>query len=145
VYNPGTHVTIDEIMMAFRGRSEHTTKLPNKPIKEGYKNWVLDEHGYVWNWLWYSLVNSTEGAHEPQDVRILKDLPETRRMIMRLALQLPIQENDYILYLDNLFVSVPLAEALREASVGITGTTRKNSSGLPQWLLDLKHENKKLA
>jgi hypothetical protein len=51
VYTPGSYVTIDEAMLAFRGRTVHTTKLKNKPIKEGYKNWLLAEHGYVWNWL----------------------------------------------------------------------------------------------
>jgi hypothetical protein len=51
VYTPGTHTTIDEIMLAFRGRSKDTTKLPNKPISKGFKNWVLAEHRYVWNWL----------------------------------------------------------------------------------------------
>jgi hypothetical protein len=52
VYTPSSHVTIDEAMLAFRGRTVHTTKLKNKPIKEGYKNWVLADHGYAWNWLW---------------------------------------------------------------------------------------------
>jgi hypothetical protein len=46
--------------------------------------------------------------------------------------------------LDNLFVSVPLARALRKCGIGLTGTTRKNSKGIPQWLLDLKQENKEL-
>jgi hypothetical protein len=47
VYTPGSHVTIDEAMLAFWGRTMHTTKLKNKPIKEGYKNWLLAEHGYA--------------------------------------------------------------------------------------------------
>jgi hypothetical protein len=50
VYILRTHLTIDEIMLAFRGRSKDITKLKNKPIGEGFKNWVLAEHGYVWNW-----------------------------------------------------------------------------------------------
>ncbi len=45
VYTPSSHVTIDEAMMAFRGRTMHTTKLKNKPIKEGYKNWLCADHG----------------------------------------------------------------------------------------------------
>lgn len=48
VYISSTHVTIDEVMLAFRGRFKDTTKLKSKPIKEGYKNWVLADHGYVW-------------------------------------------------------------------------------------------------
>jgi hypothetical protein len=66
-------------------------------------------------------------------------------MIMRLALALPADSLDYILYLDNLFTSIPLAKALKEASIGVTGTTRKNTKGTPQWLLTLKEKNKELV
>jgi hypothetical protein len=61
---------------------------------------------------------------------------------MRLALTLPTNELDFTLYLDNLFTSVPLAQALKEASIGMTGTTRKNSKGIPQWMLELKQKNR---
>jgi hypothetical protein len=70
VYTPGTHVTIDEVMLAFRGRSKDTTWIKGKLIKEGYKNWVLAEHGYVWSWLWHSIVKGTEGALGLRDSRI---------------------------------------------------------------------------
>lgn len=131
-------------MLAFRGRSGYIIKLKNKPIKEEYENWVLAEYGYVWNWLWYSILNGTEGAHEARDVRIPKEFPDTQTLIMRLALTFPHLERDYILYLDNLFMSVPFANALREYSIEETRTTRKNSSGIPKWLLNLKQENRKL-
>ena len=142
VYTPGSHVTIDEAMLAFRGRTMHTTKLKNKPIKEGYKNWLLAEHGYAWNWLWHSNEDGTEGSKNPRDSRIPEALPETQRLIMRLACTLPTNELDFTLYLDNLFTSVPLAQALKDAFIGMTGTTRKNSKGVPQWMLDLKQKNR---
>ena len=145
VYTPGTHLAIDEVMLAFRGRSKDTTKLKNKPIGEGFKNWVLAEHGYVWKWEWHSVDKGSEGAREPLDSRIPKELPETQRMIMRLALALPTDSLDFILYLDNLFTSLPLAKALKKASIGVTGTTRKNTRGTPQWLLTLKQKNKELV
>lgn len=131
VYTPGTHITIDEIMLAFRGRSKDITKLKNKPISEGFKNWVLAEHGYVWNWEWHSVNKGSEGVRESLNSRIPEELPETQRMIMRLALTLPASTHDFILYLDNLFTSLPLAKALKEASIGVTGTTRKNTKGTP--------------
>ena len=145
VYTPGSHVTIDEAMLAFRGRTVHTTKLKNKPIKEGYKNWLLAEHGYAWNWLWHSNEDGTEGSKDPRDSRIPEALPETQRLIMRLACTLPTNELDFTLYLDNLFTSVPLAQALKDASIGMTGTTRKNSKGIPQWMLDLKQKNREFV
>jgi hypothetical protein len=66
-------------------------------------------------------------------------------MIMRLTLTLPVSTHDFILYLNNLFTSLPLAKALKKASINITGTTRKNTKGTPQWLLKLKEKNKELV
>jgi hypothetical protein len=145
MYTPGTHVTIDEIMLAFRERSHNTTKLKNKPIGEGFKNWVLADHEYVWKWEWHSMKYGSESAREPLNSRIPKELPETQRIIMRLALALPADSLNYILYLDNLFTSLPLAKALKEASIGMTGTTRKNTKETPPWLLELKQKNKELV
>ena len=42
------------MMKAFTGRSVHTIKMPNKPIKEGYKMWALADHGYTQDFMWYS-------------------------------------------------------------------------------------------
>jgi hypothetical protein len=64
-------------------------------------------------------------------------------MILRLALLLDTNV-DYIFYLDNLFMSIPLAKVFKEISIGVTGTTRKSSKGLPRWLDDLKRENREL-
>ena len=138
-------MTIDEAMLAFRGRTVHTTKLKNKPIKESYKNWLLAEHGYAWNWLWHSNEDSTEGSKDPRDSRIPEALPETQRLIMRLACILPTNELDFTLYLDNLFTPVPLAQALKDAFIGMTGITRKNSKGIPQWMLNLKQKNREFV
>jgi hypothetical protein len=86
---------------------------------------------YAWNWLWHSNEDGTEGSQKPRDSRIPEVLPETQRLIMRLACSLPTNELDFTLYLDNLFTSVPLAQALKDASIGMTGITRKNSKGIP--------------
>ena len=131
VYIPGTHITIDEVMLAFRGRSKDITKFKNKPISEGFKNWVLAEHGYVWNWEWHSVDKGSEGAREPLDSRIPEELPETQRIIIKLTLTLPIGTHDFILYLDNLCTSLPLTKAIKKTSIGVTGTTRKNTKSTP--------------
>jgi hypothetical protein len=145
VYILGTHITIDEIMLAFRGRSKDTIKFKNKLISEDFKNWVLAEHGYIWNWEWHLVNKGSEGARESFDSRILEELPETQRIIMRLAFILPVSTYDFILYLDNLFTSLLLAKALKKASIGIIGTTRKNTKGISPWLFKLKEKNKELV
>jgi hypothetical protein len=41
------NVSFDEMMVPFAGRSKHTLKIKNKPVKEGFKIWALCDHGYL--------------------------------------------------------------------------------------------------
>ena len=50
----GQNVSFDEMMVLFSGRSRHTLKMKNKPISKGFKVWALCEHGYLWDFLFYS-------------------------------------------------------------------------------------------
>lgn len=47
--------------------------------------------------------------------------------------------------MDNLFLTVDVAQALLFLDVGVMGTIRKNLSGFPQVLLDVKEINKALT
>lgn len=47
-------------MIPYRGRTKHKVKLLKKPIKEGYKVWVLGDSGYIYDWLWHSRINGPE-------------------------------------------------------------------------------------
>ena len=49
LYNLNREVSIDEAMIPFKGRSSMKRYLPLKPVKRGFKVWVLaDAHsGYV--------------------------------------------------------------------------------------------------
>jgi hypothetical protein len=44
---PGTEVAINKIMVRFQGRLGDTYKMPNKPIKQGYKVFALADNSYV--------------------------------------------------------------------------------------------------
>jgi len=44
------------MMVAFTGRSQHTLKMPNKPIDEGYKIYAICDHGYTYGFEFYSLI-----------------------------------------------------------------------------------------
>jgi hypothetical protein len=50
----GQNVSFDEMMVPFAGRSKHTLKMKNKPVSEGFKVWALCDHGYLWDFLFYS-------------------------------------------------------------------------------------------
>jgi len=44
---PGTEVAINEIIVCFHEQSSNTCKMPNKPIKQGYKIFALADNSYV--------------------------------------------------------------------------------------------------
>jgi hypothetical protein len=50
----GSKVSYDEQMLGFRGRSVHVTKTPGKPCPDGFKIWALCDHGYLYDWLYFS-------------------------------------------------------------------------------------------
>lgn len=132
---PGAQVAIDEGMVAYHGHTRHTIKAPHKPIKQGFKFWALGDHGYIYNWLWYSRTEGTEAT------RRSRTLAETQNLVLNLAQSLP-RNLGHNLYLDNLFTNVPLAKELLRINVGMTGTTRKNALGYPKWLVQLKEQGK---
>ena len=48
VYSLHRDVSIDEAMIPFKGRSSMKQYLPMKPVKRGFKVWMLaDSNGYV--------------------------------------------------------------------------------------------------
>ena len=49
VYSPSSTVSIDELMVRCFGRSNHTYKMPLKPIKQGYKLFGITDHGYIYS------------------------------------------------------------------------------------------------
>ena len=47
----GTHLTVDETIVRFMGRSKETVNIPSKPEPEGFKIWVLANNGYVLDYM----------------------------------------------------------------------------------------------
>lgn len=125
-YNPTEFIAIDESMVKFKGRSSLKQYLPKKPVKRGYKIWVLaDQKGYMWRFQIYTGKdkNSPEKA---LGARVVKDL--TRNL-----------ENKYHrLYFDNFFNSVPLMEWLLERKILACGTVNVSRKYLPVFQADRK-------
>ena len=144
--------------IAYRGRSSHKVKLPNKPIKEGYKVWVLGDNGYVYDWLWHSRVDGPESISEKgltidrvktkELIELTKvHLAPTFALVILLAQRLrqihPTRV--FCFFLDNLFLNVNVSQALLALRICCTGTTRKNAQGIPEWLLKMKEHNRSLV
>ena len=155
---PSSHLAVDEAMIAYRGRTVHKVKLPNKPIKEGYKVWVLGDSGYVYDWLWHSRINGPEGipqeglnvdrVQSTEATELTKiHLAPTFALVIRLAQHLrqihPTRV--FCFFLDNLFLNLNVSQALLALRICCTGTTRKNAQGIPDWLVKLKEHNKGLV
>ena len=47
LYNPGTHLAVDETIQRFMGRAREIVNIPSKPTPEGFKIWVLGNEGYI--------------------------------------------------------------------------------------------------
>ena len=154
LWSPCSHLAIDEAMIAYKGRTHHKVKLPNKPIKEGYKVWVLGDAGYMYDWLWHSHKEGPEDIpSKGLDVDRVKstDLAElssvhlapTFALILRFAQRLRqiYPTRIFCFFLDNLFLNVNVSQALLALRICCTGTTRKNAQGVPDWLIKLKQHN----
>ena len=129
-------------MIPYFGHTRHMIKAKHKPIQQGYKTWALGDHGYIFSWLWYSKTRGTEslGSRSHQN-----SMADTQALVISLAKSLPdLTVQDYILYLDNLFTNIPLADALGQLGIGVMRTTRVNASGFPLSLIQLKHAKEPL-
>ena len=142
-------------MIPYRGRTKHKVKLPKKPIKEGYKVWVLGDGGYVYDWLWHSRIDGPEkipkkgievnrASSKGESIKVL--LIPIFALIIRLTQRLRQihKSRVFCLFLDNLFLNVNVAQALLALRICYTGTTRKNAQGIPSWLIMIKEHNSAL-
>ena len=117
---PGAHLAVNECMILYFGHTQHVIKASHKSIKQDYKLWALEDHGYIFNWLWHSKVQGTEDLGSRS---CYKSMTDTQALIISLAKSLSDSSViGYILYLDNLFSNIPLAKALGELDIGIMGT-----------------------
>ncbi|XP_047103494.1 piggyBac transposable element-derived protein 4-like [Schistocerca piceifrons] len=116
--NPNECMAVDESMIKFKGRSTIKQYLPKKPIKRGYKVWVLaDKSGYAWKVDIYT--GKKDNAVEKKfGERVVKDLTEN------------IKGKDHRVYFDNYFSSPDLRD-LKENKINACGTVNPNRKSLP--------------
>lgn len=102
--------------------------IPDKPISDRAKSFIIAEKGYFYAWSW------TDGDHGPVGIgqHIFKGQPlaPTFAVMADLVLRLPPPPYGFIyhLYCDNLFTQVKLLKYLRQHRVAVTGTTRGDRS-----------------
>lgn len=118
-YHPTKYQSIDEAMIKFKGRSGIKQYMKDKPIKRGYKVWMLcDSNGYNLKFEIYigkiaNLVQKNLGAS----------------VILRLSEELVGKYHH--LYFDNYFNSYGVMVALQERHIYACGTVQQNRKYLP--------------
>ena len=136
-----THLAVDECMILYLEHTWHTIKAPHKSIKQDYKIWALEDLDYIFNWLWHSRSLSTEDLSKQFCQKIMTD---TQTLIMSLAKSLSESAQDFILYLDNLFINLSLATALGQLDIEIMRSVWVNVLNLFEEIIQLKYVKKSL-
>ena len=111
-------LSLDEAMIPFQGRHSLIQYLPLKPIKYGFKAFLLceAETGYVLNWRMYD--KSIEGGELGVTYKIVKQLCEG------------FEGEGYRLFMDRYYTSIQLFVDLKELQIGACGTIMINRTFL---------------
>ncbi|XP_062339666.1 piggyBac transposable element-derived protein 4-like [Osmerus eperlanus] len=117
LYDPGPEVTVNEQLLAFRGRCPFKQYMPSKPAKYGIKSWVACDakSSYAWKMQVYT-GNQMDGVPERnQGMRVVLDVTEGLK--------------DRNVTCDNFFTSYELGrELMATRNMTMVGTMRKNKS-----------------
>jgi len=125
-YAPSQFLTLDESMVAFKGRSALKQYIPTKPHKWGYKIWCLASDDYLLHFEVYEGKAEHPSAHGATYDTVL-------RMISGYEGQ------QHILFSDSHFTSPSVALALQQRGIRLCGSVtrrRKGMSAIPQGEVD---------
>jgi hypothetical protein len=125
-YNLPKNQSIDEGMIAYKGRLSFKQYLLAKPTKFGVKVWerARPKTGYVHEFQIYV------GKPEGQRGRVSEDLTSS------------IKNKNHHIYMDNYFSSPKLFEDLLKDGIYCCGMVRSNRKGLPEKLRNTKQFKK---
>ena len=127
-YKPHQNTSVDEAMIAFRGRLGFRQYLPAKPTKYGIKVWMRadSENAYCNEFDIYTgkSDDSTDG------------IGLTSRVVLKLTEK--IAGKNHIVNIDNYFTSFNLFKMLMEKQIYARGTARSNRKNFPSNLLHKK-------
>ena len=113
--------SVDEAMIPYYGRNNSKQRMQNKPVRVGYKQWVLAESsGYVIQFDPYCGAKSGHSWHASPTSWGLAE-----KVVLSLCEALP-QDKAQHVYMDNYFTSFRLLDYLAGHHIMATGTIRAN-------------------
>ena len=120
VYYPHCQVSVDEAMIKFKGRSTMKQYLPLKPIKRGFKVWVLADalNGYFCD------INPYVGATTGQACKQLG-------IKVVISLTTPLFGHYHHVYMDNYFSGISLYQTLLDNKTYACGTIQSKRVNFP--------------
>ena len=156
IYVLGTIMSLDEMMIRFFGRSGETHRMKNKPIKEGYKFFVLaTRSGFIINFTPDGRKAAVIGAQEYEHDR---SLGKVESMILHVISVIDKLKNrqltrlqkcsrstrangedlfsermmsTFVIAMDNYFTLPKVISKLREKGIGVVGTARYRGQTWP--------------
>lgn len=125
-YTPGSYVTVDEQLLAFRGRCPFRMYMPKKPSKYGIKILMLCDvkTKYLVNAIPY-LGKTMNMDNQPASIYFVKEISK------------PIHGSNRNITMDNWFTSVKLATMMLETyKLTVVGTMRRDKPEIPKEMLE---------
>ncbi|KAJ0180023.1 hypothetical protein K1T71_004614 [Dendrolimus kikuchii] len=134
LYNIGECATIDEMPVAFRGRSYLVVYMPSKPSKYGLKLMCLcnAKTNYFYNAYIYCGRGSDGETLTDEEKKLL--VPS--QSVIRLTK--PLHGSNHNITCDNRFTSIELIDALKKRGLTCVGTLKKNKREVPKEFLPSK-------
>lgn len=128
LYTIGECATIDEMLIAFRGRSYFVLYMPKKPSKYGLKMMCLcdSKTSYFYNGYIYSGKGSDGQTLSIDENKLL--VPS--QAVIRLSE--PIHNTNRNITFDNWFTSIELVDQLKKRGLTCVGTLKKNKREIPK-------------
>lgn len=115
--SPTENISIDEMMIPFKGKSNLKQYIQSKPKKWGFKIWVqANSNGYVNCFEPYQASTQDRSKYGPIGDSVLN-------------LCHALHGKNHKLFMDNLFTSLPLIRQLRSLGIWVIGTVRMNRIG----------------
>lgn len=123
-YTPGAYLTIDEMLVPFRGRCPFRMYIPNKPAKYGIKVQILADAKTHYMCKAEVYLGKTT-VKQPKN-----NFPHPTQVVNRLVSHLPLQSNRNITA-DNWYSSIETVKELQKRNLTYVGTMKKNKRQIP--------------